>query len=168
MTDDTDATREFEQQNALKRLDHKHDADMRLLKNAWLRRRDAAQLTKDYGLFTLRSLILLNGGAILAMLALIGNLYGRAADPPLRITDFRGPLILFTFGLIATLFASFFGYFNFFFSQRHYASPAVMRSAAPKPSRQMKATSLAAVAFAVISLALFAVGVLSVVRVLTP
>jgi hypothetical protein len=69
MTDDT----EFGRQRILKDLDHEHEEAMKRLENAWLRRRTAAEFTKDYSLFALRSLFVLNGGAIVAMLAFIGN-----------------------------------------------------------------------------------------------
>src|ERR1700719_4602115 len=91
------------------------DETAKRLESAWARRREIAEFTKDYSLFTLRSLVVLNGGAILATLAFIGNLYGRAgtAEPALRIADFGRPILTFTFGLVTTILAGISGYFNF-------------------------------------------------------
>jgi hypothetical protein len=86
---------EFERQLWLKKLDHEHEERMKQMDQEWGRGRDALQFTKDYSLFTLRSLLVLNGGAILAMLAFIGNLYGHAAATPFNLHDFRYVIALF-------------------------------------------------------------------------
>src|SRR5712692_6036822 len=93
---------------ALKRIDH--EASLR---------RDALQFTKEYGIFMLRSCLILNGGAILALLGLLGTLHGRqtpSLHPPMR--EFVGAFYLFGIGLVSATLASFFGYLNFLWSQR--------------------------------------------------
>jgi len=80
--------------------------------------RDAVQLTKEYGIFTLRTCLLLNGGAILAILGLLGSLLGRGQQPPIiRLAEFVFPFYSFGLGLVAAVIAAACGYFNFLYSQ---------------------------------------------------
>jgi hypothetical protein len=139
---------------------------MKRLESAWARRREIAEFTKDYSLFALRSLIVLNGGAILATLAFIGNLYGRAEHPALKIVDLNRPLIIFAFGLVATVVAAVFGFLNFFYSQRYYGSGALTAEKLGKGSSEMRAATYASVIFVVIALGSFLLGIFNVAAVL--
>jgi hypothetical protein len=72
------------------------DERLKRMEQLWALRRDALQFTKDYGLFTLRSCLALNGGAILAILAFIGNLYGRTQYvPSFKLHDFGYAIAMF-------------------------------------------------------------------------
>jgi len=80
--------------------------------------RDAVNLTKEYGIFTLRTCLILNGGAILAILGLLGSLLGKAQGPAtIKLAEFLLPFYSFGFGLAVAAFASICGYFNFLYSQ---------------------------------------------------
>src|SRR5882672_5609649 len=115
----TDAA--LEKELRLKKLAHEHDEYVKRMDQEWALRRDALQFTKDYGLFTLRSCLVLNGGAILAMLAFVGNLYGHATQGSIKLHDFGYAIGLFTLGLVVTVMASICGYFNFLTSQKRLA-----------------------------------------------
>jgi len=157
----------------LKKLDHEHDEHMKRMEQEWALRRDAVQFTKDYGLFTLRSCLLLNGGAILAMLAFIGNLYGRtSATPSLTLHDFNYAIGLFGLGLVATVVASICGYLNFLATQRRLSDSFALlkaRSASgmATPDYGGKWTRNGAFGFGIASLALFVAGVISVIYILS-
>jgi len=136
-------------------------------------RRIGGIFTKDYGLFTLRSCLLLNGGAILAMLAFIGNLYGHAtATPSLELHDFNYAIGLFGLGLVATVVASICGYLNFLAAQRQLSDSFALLKARSTtgmaaPNYAGKSTRNGAFVFGIASLALFVSGVISVICILS-
>ena len=164
-----DVARESE----LKKLDHDHDERMKCMEQEWALRRDAMQFTKDYGLFTLRSCLLLNGGAILAMLAFIGNLYGHTtATPSLKLHDFNYAIGLFVLGLVATVVASICGYLNFLAAQGRLSdSFALLKARSANgmatPNYGGKWTRNGAFGFGIASLALFMAGVISIIYILS-
>ena len=76
------------------------------------------QLTKEYGIFTLRTCTVLNGGAILAILGLLGSLLSHSPEHPVvKLAEFVPPFLLFCFGLVTVTTAAACGYFNFLNSQ---------------------------------------------------
>jgi hypothetical protein len=80
----------------LKKIDHENAVNLKRLEFDYALRRDALAYTKEYGLFTLKSCLILNGGAILAMLTFIGNLYGRGISThTLKIHDFNCALMIY-------------------------------------------------------------------------
>jgi hypothetical protein len=118
-------------------------------------RRDAVQFTKEFSLFILRTCILLNGGAILAILTLLSTLVSHPdAAIVIRLRDVKIALALFAAGLIATLIAGIFGYQNFLLSQK-YDRAAVEHS--------MKRARLIATYCGVAAVILFIVGVACVI-----
>jgi len=167
------APADLARERELKKLDHEHDEHMKRMEQEWALRRDAMQFTKDYGLFTLRSCLLLNGGAILAMLAFIGNLYGHAtATPSLELHDFNYAIGLFGLGLVATVVASICGYLNFLAAQRQLSDSFALLKARSTtgmaaPNYAGKSTRNGAFVFGIASLALFVSGVISVICILS-
>jgi hypothetical protein len=164
----------FDKDLRLKKLDHEHAEYLKRMELDWSLRRDALQYTKEYGLFTLRSCLVLNGGAIVAILAFIGNLYGRGtASPPVRIHDLDLALFLFVAGLVAVIVASICGYFNFLTSQKRLNESAAflpMRSVlgASTPDYSGRLTRRIATGLVVISVTSFVIGVLSVAYAISP
>jgi hypothetical protein len=72
--------------------------------------RDALQHTKDYGLFVLRTCMLLNGGAIIALLTAVTHQSDSIVIAPGII---RFSIVLLVFGLVCAVVAAVFGYLNF-------------------------------------------------------
>jgi hypothetical protein len=98
---------EADRDERLKKIDIDNALFLKRLEFYNGQQKDALAFTKEYGLFTLRELLILDGGAILAILTFIGNLYGRGIlAQTLKIHDFAYPLMLFTLGLVLTIIAS--------------------------------------------------------------
>jgi hypothetical protein len=161
-------------ERGLKKLDHEHDEYMKRMEQEWALRRDAMQFTKDYGLFTLRSCLVLNGGAILAMLAFIGNLYGHTTTTSSypKLHDFSRAIAIFGLGLVATVIASICGYFNFLAAQRRLSDSFTLLKARSAmgmatPDYGGKWTRTGATGFGVAALVLFMAGVTCVICVLS-
>lgn len=81
-------------------------------------RSQLAQFQKDHGASVIRGLFLLNAGASIAVLSLIGALFGKegAKAEMVAVALFRGSrpaLISFSVGLLASLVASGMAYLNF-------------------------------------------------------
>ncbi len=72
--------------------------------------RDALQYTKDYGLFVLRTCILLNGGAIIALLTAVTH---QSDAIVIALAAVRFSIVLLVFGLVCAVVAAVFGYLNF-------------------------------------------------------
>jgi hypothetical protein len=72
--------------------------------------RDALQHTKDYGLFVLRTCILLNGGAIIALLTAVTH---QSASIVIAPGIIRFSIVLLVFGLVCAVVAAVFGHLNF-------------------------------------------------------
>ena len=163
---------EFERAQRLRAIDQAHERHMRWIEQESLLQRDALHFTKEFGLFTLRACFILNGGAILALLAFIGNVYGRVGESGLKLQDFRLPLALFAAGLVASVFSSVCGYFNYLESQKrqmemssfaHFRSTTEMEApAAIGAAPVIVLTRTMAAALILLSLALFIGGVIAV------
>jgi hypothetical protein len=163
---------EFERARRLREIDHAHERHMRWIDQESLLQRDSLQFTKEFGLFTLRACFILNGGAILSLFAFIGNVYSRSGESGLKLQDFKLPLCLFAAGILASVFSSICGYFNYLESQKrqmerssyaHFGSTTRME--APHPIGSMPvivATRMLAAALTLLSLALFITGVIAV------
>jgi hypothetical protein len=72
--------------------------------------RDALQYTKNYGLFVLRTCILLNGGAIIALLTAVTH---QSDSIVIALATVRFSIVLLVFGLVCAVIAAVFGYLNF-------------------------------------------------------
>ena len=72
--------------------------------------RDALQYTKNYGLFVLRTCILLNGGAIIALLTAVTH---QSDSIVIALATVRFSIVLLVFGLVCAVVAAVFGYLNF-------------------------------------------------------
>jgi len=72
--------------------------------------RDALQYTKDYGLFVLRTCILLNGGAIIALLTAVTH---QSDSIVIALGAVRFSIVLLVFGLVCAVVAAVFGYLFF-------------------------------------------------------
>ena len=79
--------------------------------------RDALQHTKDYGLFVLRTCILLNGGAIIALLTAVTH---QSNSIIIALGIIRFSIVLLVFGLVCAVVAAVFGYLNFERGQRPF------------------------------------------------
>ncbi len=80
--------------------------------------REAVKLTKEYGIFTLRLCMIINGGAILAVLTLLGSLLSHGPQSPtVKLAEFVAPFRFFGLGLVTAVIAAACGYFNFLNSQ---------------------------------------------------
>jgi hypothetical protein len=166
---------DFEHQQRVRSIDHAHDRHMRWIDLESSRQRDALQFIKEFGLFTLRACLVLNGGAILSLLAFIGNVYGRAGETGLKLQDFTLAFSLFAAGLVATVLSSICGYFNFVEWQRRqfgmswFAQFGSMNgNPLPDPSSPVIVlTRILAAALAFLALAFFVGGVVAVTSVLS-
>ena len=163
---------EFNRARRLRAIDHAHERHMRWIDQESLLQRDALQFTKEFGLFTLRACFILNGGAILSLFAFIGNVYSRSGESGVKLQDFRLPLCLFAAGLVASVFSSICGYFNYLESQKrqmerssfaHFRSSTGMEAPHPIGSSPIiVVTRTLAAALTLLSLALFIAGVIAV------
>lgn len=79
--------------------------------------RDAVQFTKDYSLFVLRTCVLLHGGAIIALLGLLGTIISHPETKVISVTALRSAIAAFAIGLVVTVAAGICGYFNFLVGQ---------------------------------------------------
>jgi hypothetical protein len=122
--------------------------------------RDALQLTKDFSLFVLRTCVILNGGAILALLSLLGSIIThQPSSAVISLTAVRISIGLFAIGLVLTVLAGVCGYYNFLLAQARDVPPETL--AANKSS--MDRFRALATSLAISSLALFVLGVSIVV-----
>jgi hypothetical protein len=134
--------------------------------------RDAVQLTKEYGIFTLRTCTLLNGGAILAILGLLGSLLSRSPQQPVvKLAEFVPPFCLFGFGLVTVATAAACGYFNFLQSQSglgaltSISDPNKANVAAAYFAKRARIFMYAANVLGLISILSFAAGAIMIARV---
>jgi hypothetical protein len=72
--------------------------------------RDVLQYKKDYGLFVLRACILLNGGAIIALLTAVTH---HSDSVVITLATVRFSIVLLVFGLVCAVVAAVFAYLNF-------------------------------------------------------
>lgn len=69
--------------------------------------------TKEYGILCLKNLFLLNGGALVAMLAFVGNVAEKHAAIDLKAQTIVNASACFVGGLVCTVVGAFCGYLNF-------------------------------------------------------
>jgi hypothetical protein len=79
--------------------------------------------SKDYGMNTVRTVVVLNSGAILALL----NLFGQKSDA-FEICQLQYAAIVYLFGIVFGVLASAAGYFNFVDLAHNVPSPAELES----------------------------------------
>jgi hypothetical protein len=121
------------------------------LEHEWLLERDAVQFTKDFSLFVLRTCVLLHGGAIIALISLLSH----QATPIITVASIRVAIIIFAAGLVVTVLAGIFGYFNFLINQVRDVSPSRLAENLVKN----KKTRTAATTLVILSRVLFIAGV---------
>jgi hypothetical protein len=118
--------------------------------------RDSLKFTTDFSLFVLRSCIVLHGGAILALLSLLGTIitHTPAAPTVISVGAVRIAIGEFALGLILTISAGICGYFNFLAGQ-----------ARDVPAQQLLSnrSRIWATGFGIASLVMFVFGVATVV-----
>jgi hypothetical protein len=143
----------------IKQRDMPSDRVEKLYEHELSSARDAIQLTKEYSLFVLRTCVVLNGGAILAILTLLSTLVSHP-DAVIVVKFFyvKIALVLFAAGLVATLIAGIFGYHNFLWSQGRNTEGTV----AGKFKRAMNRARLWATTSGILAVAFFVAGVVLV------
>jgi hypothetical protein len=75
-------------------------------KAIWAGSQTMFRLLGDFGLLTIKSLILANGAAMVALLTFLGNLWSRQGDAQSRALTMRWPLMTFGLGLAFALLAA--------------------------------------------------------------
>lgn len=93
-------------------------ASEKFLVSAHAERTQAMQFLKDYGQETLKNLVLLHGGSIVAVLTFLGTLFSKGEPAQLRIAAatlnaVMPALVLFGLGLVFAVAASALAYVNF-------------------------------------------------------
>lgn len=133
-----------------------NDRDLKRYEHELSSKRDAVQFTKEFSLFVLRSCVVLNGGAILAILSLLGTLVSHPKSL-IAVTFYyvKVALCLFAAGLVATVIAGVFGYHNFLLGQ------------ARENPRAMNRARRWGTALAILALMLFGAGVIVVIMAIT-
>lgn len=144
-----------------------------LVRGQQAERAQAYELAQNYGRDVVRALILLNGGAIVALLTFVGALFSKA-DPKLSraaaamLHEMDIPLTLFGTGLVSAVLAPAVGYLNMTilqsmmlnsFELSHFIQTGFFDARADRLRRWLPITGLAALAFGVFSILLFALGV---------
>ena len=121
--------------------------------------RDALQFTKDFSLFVLRTCVVLHGGAILALLSLMGTIITHQVSAPLiSLGAVRIAIGIFALGLVCTVLAGICGYLNFLVGQGREV-PQEVRAKNKKSSDRSRR---AATALTAATLVLFVIGVAAV------
>ncbi len=100
MTEHTDDERRLEREHAI--ADRMHDREFEFSQSA-------AQAALSNANFALRTLILINGGAAVAMLAFISSL---ATRPTVNLATMTAPLVWFVWGIVSAGFSVCFAYFT--------------------------------------------------------
>jgi hypothetical protein len=126
---------------------------------------------KEYGSSTIRMAFLLNGGSIIALLTLIGVMFGgesthKATAAAMLAQGLKLPFILYGSGVLAAAFSSGVAYLNWSLVGEAYLSPTeiygYLTGKPPKKSPWLYWTATAtlwiAIVLALISLCLFGVG----------
>jgi len=122
--------------------------------------RDAVQFTKDFSLFVLRTCVILHGGAIVALLSLLGTIITHEmVSSVISLTAVRIAIGVFALGLVLTAMAGVCGYFNFLVGQARDVPPARLAKNMQLGRRwRVSATTLTAA-----SLVVFVAGVVTVI-----
>lgn len=142
------------------------------------RRTKSLQYSKDYGEAFIKNIVLLNGGSIIAVLTLVGSLYGKG-DHTLTLIAISlvkclvPALYCFGVGLCSAAIAAACGYLNFGFIAGVHTSPENLHNFAiglpiteqNKPSQKwITLTAWGGVICAFISLSCFVAGAIQVAR----
>ena len=79
---------------------------------------------REYGVVTVRSLILINGGALVALLAALSNIFGKSEENAHKLASGLGCASIFLIlGLILAVGTGALGYLNFMFLHRELPGP---------------------------------------------
>ena len=72
---------------------------------------DHNDVIKDVGIFGLKTLVTLNSGAVIVLLAFLGNIYGKKGGSiSIDVTNIKNSMFLFLFGICAALLSIFLTY----------------------------------------------------------
>ena len=93
----------YEQERAL--AERMHDRDFTLL-------RQATDAAIGHANFALRTLILINGGAAVALLAFLASLLSAEEDYSSKLSEITAPLVSFSYGIAAATVSIGFAYFT--------------------------------------------------------
>jgi hypothetical protein len=141
-----------------------NDRDLKQYEHELSSERDAVQFTKEFSLFVLRSCVVLNGGAILAILSLLGTLASHAESSiVVRFWYVKIALSLFAAGLVATVISGICGYHNFLWGQARN----VQASQLVKNLRAMNRARRWGTVWAILGVMLFVAGVIGVIMAIT-
>jgi len=110
----TDNPNEFEKNKLAIELYLRHKQEIRI---------NAFNGILEYGKFVVRTLLLINGGAIVVILALIGSVFsGQANELAQLVGDLEPSFYAYTVGILASLGAGAVGYFNFGWAYESHGS----------------------------------------------
>ena len=129
----------------------------------WAFRQSAIEHSKDYGIATVRSLILINGAAIIATLTFISRLQERS-QIEVGIEQIKVALACYVFGLLFSLVTGALGYLNFQYNALSIPDPDRLESVIEsgefkgRQSKSINRTAIAAFMSAVFSFVAFAGG----------
>jgi hypothetical protein len=127
----------------------------------------AYEYTKDYGASTIRTLILVNGGAVVSILAAIANIVSKNESIATKLAERLTPsLAFFLGGMTFALLAGCSAFFNFYISAAALPGPAKLHdfvitgdmSGWKDRTRAIDRTMYIAVTFVFLSLGCFVVG----------
>lgn len=113
-----DAQRKFDWDMLTRKIDHEremHDRETRRLASTEYARMVASQdskqvqYAKEYGITAVRSLFLLNGGALVSLIAFAGNAIGKG----INFSSIGWPVTFFLFGLMFSVIAMAISFWNF-------------------------------------------------------
>jgi hypothetical protein len=137
-----------------------NDRDLARYEHELSSERDAVGFTKEFSLFVLRSCVVLNGGAILAILSLLGTLVSHPESLiAIKFFYVKISLALFAAGLVATVLAGVFGYHNFLLGQARDVSASLLA----KNLRSMMLARRSATTLGIVAIVFFVAGVCGVI-----
>ena len=133
------------------------------------------EYSKEYGIAAIRSLIVINGGAVVATLAAISTIFSKDDTLALKIAaSLNYSFAAFLAALVLAIVAACMGYFNFYFAGANMPGPHELHQyiqngniAGWKQSRLVTWTMWVAVGCVILSLLLFCVGAFLGVRSFT-
>ena len=129
----------------------------------WAFRQSSIEHSKDYGIATVRSLILINGAAIIATLTFMSRL-GENSRVNVGIGQIKVALGCYVFGLLFSLVTGALGYLNFQYNALEVPDPNQLEKAissgkfAGRKSKSINRTAIAAFLSAAFSFVAFACG----------
>lgn len=160
--------------------DHAHDRKMKAaekyVETAHAERLEALRGVKEYGLQSVRALVILNGGGTLALLTFTGSLFARTQTVEIGVSfanAIASAFYCYGAGLVAAALVSGIGYLNFSAVAETYSRPGDLyhfvrgENSEPRPKwlgRFVDRSRWAAVICAVLGLAAFIYGSVIAVR----